>query len=205
MSSWLSAVVLVPLAAQTLSLPTQQRAQTPMGIGPSRSTAASVASSSASNLFRARAHATTCSAFVGPHVRLSSSRQRIMTPTTTPSTTSNTSNNRLQVGGGVFGSRDCSRRRRIPPRSRRGRCVEAMGVDGPDVPVGAQGTAEMGRGAPPWQAEAGAALERPNVEMPQVYQQVVKRASTRIPGPWCFLRYLVVSTAMVSTAVPGTQ
>ncbi|CAM9837458.1 unnamed protein product, partial [Laminaria digitata] len=25
----------------------------------------------------------------------------------------------------------------------------------------------MGRGVPPWQAEAGAALERPNVEMPQ--------------------------------------
>lgn len=44
-----------------------------------------------------------------------------------------------------------------------------MDVDGPDVAGGVTGTAAIGQGVPSWQqAEAGAALERPNVEMTQV-------------------------------------
>eukprot|EP00904_Undaria_pinnatifida_P000245 jgi/Undpi1/10220/HiC_scaffold_28.g12673.m1 len=43
-----------------------------------------------------------------------------------------------------------------------------MDVDGPDVAGGVTGTAAIGQGVPSWQqAEAGAALERPNVEMTQ--------------------------------------
>lgn len=172
MSSWLPAVVLVPLAALTLSLPTQQPAQAPMGICPSRATAEWTTPSTVSNLFRAPANATTRSAFVGPHVRLSYPRQRNTTPTTTTSASESSNNNRLQAGGGIFGSRESSRRRRIPQRGTRSRCVEAMDVDGPDVAGGAKGTVGMGRGVPPWQAEARAALERPNVEVPQVYRTV---------------------------------
>ncbi|CAM9837385.1 unnamed protein product, partial [Laminaria digitata] len=114
MSSWLSAAILAPLAAQTLSLPTQQQAQAPMGIGPSRVTAASTASSTAaSNLFCAAADVTTCSAFVVPRVRLPSPRRAITTTTSTTSTSNSnnssnsSSNNRLQFGGGMFGSREC--------------------------------------------------------------------------------------------------
>ena len=169
MSSWLSAVVLLlQLAAQTLSLPTQQQVRASNGIVASRATATSTALSSASNLC-APADVTTCPAFVGPRVPLSFPRG-ITSTTSTTSTSNSSSDNRLQGDGGIFGYRDCSRRRQIPWRGSRGRCVEAMDVDGPDVDGGAKRTAELGRGVSPWQAEARAALERPNVEMPQVYQ-----------------------------------
>lgn len=82
----------------------------------------------------------------------------------------------------------------MPPRGRRNRCVEAMDVERPDVAGGAKGTAGMGRVLPPWQAEAGAALERPNVEMPQVYQQVVPVPRYQDPGVLCGI-YLVYGCA----------